>query len=273
VAKAVVAETLSLNVQHREEHSTVKYIAAHGIATEYQGKHTVIGSRHFIGDDEGRDIAIAKDAEERAEQEGNSVLYLAQEGKLVGVLLINDPLRNEAPEVIAMLRKLGVRKIYLLSRDSNRTAQRIVKTLGLDGGRGGLLPADKMFLIRELKTQGCKVAFVGDKMNDSPAMSAADVGIAMKDGADLTREVADITLKERSLYPLVIARLMLERIMKRIHTNTAAAIGLNSAFILLGLFGGGSNRGAGSQTVWLHNLTTLALSMNAMRPLIPEAKS
>jgi Cu2+-exporting ATPase len=275
VAKAVVAEALYQNVQHREEHSTVKYIAAHGIATEYQGKHTVIGSRHFVGEDERIDLAIAKDAEETAEQEGNSVLYLAQEGKLAGVLLIKDPLRDEAPEVIAMLRKLGVKKIYLLSGDSNRTARRIVNTLSLDGGRGELLPADKMFLIRELKAQGCKVAFVGDGMNDSPAMSAADVSIAMKDGADLAREVADITLKEPSLYPLVIARLMSERIMKRIRSNTAAAIGLNSAFILLGLLGGGgSNREetGSSQAVWLHNLTTLALSMNAMRPLIPEAK-
>jgi Cu2+-exporting ATPase len=278
VAKAVVAEAVSQNVQHREEHSTVKYIAAHGIATEYRGKHTVIGSRHFIGEDEGIDLAIAKDAEETAEGEGDSILYLAQEGKLAGVLLIKDPLRDEAPEVIAMLRKLGIKKIYLLSGDSNRTTQRIVKALSLDGGRGELLPADKMFLIRELKAKGCKTAFVGDGMNDSPAMSAADVGIAMKDGADLAREVADITLKEPSLYPLVIARLMSERIMKRVRANTAAAIGLNSAFILLGLLdndisnAGGGNSAGSSRAVWLHNLTTLALSMNAMRPLIPEAQ-
>ncbi|MDR1903197.1 MAG: heavy metal translocating P-type ATPase [Treponema sp.] len=185
VAKAVVADAVSQNVRHREEHSTVKYIAAHGIATAYRGKHTVIGSRHFIGEDEGIDLNIAKDAVAAAEREGSSVLYLAQEGKLAGILIIKDPLRDEAAEVAVMLRKLGVKKIYLLSGDSNSTAQRIVQALSLDGGRGGLLPADKMFLVRELKEKGCKAAFVRDGMNDSPAMSAADVGIAMRDGADL----------------------------------------------------------------------------------------
>jgi Cu2+-exporting ATPase len=266
VAKAVVSEARARKVRHREEHSTVKYITAHGIATEYQGKHTIIGSRHFIGEDEGVDLSVAKKDEEAAAQDGYSILYLAQEHKLAALLLIKDPVRKEAAEVIAMLRALGIKRMYLLSGDNNNTAERIARQLSFDGGRGELLPQDKSAIVKHLRERGCRVAFAGDGMNDSPAMSAAYVGIAMKDSADLARETADITLKESSLYPLVIARLMSQKLIKRTRANTKAAIILNSAFILLGLLeksNSGSNR-----SVWLHNLTTLALSMNAMRPLL-----
>jgi P-type E1-E2 ATPase len=201
------------------------------------------------------------------------VLYLAQETTLAAILLIKDPPRDEAAEVIAMLRALGIKRFYLLSGDNKKTTERIARELSLDGWRGELLPQDKTAIIRNLRERGRKVAFVGDGMNDSPAMSAASVGIAMKDGADLARETADITLKESSLYPLVIARIIAERVMKRINTNTQAAIILNSIFILLGLLETPGTGGLGSsRSVWLHNLTTLALSMNAMRPVLTEAK-
>ena len=272
VAKAVVAEALAKNVRHKEEHSTVKYIAAHGIASEYKGKHTVIGSRHFIGEDEGVDLSIAQKDEEAAAEDGYSVLYLAQEKKLVAILLIKDPIREEAAEVVAMLRHLGIKRVYLLSGDNKSTAERIARELSLDGGRGALLPQDKTAIVKNLIERGCRVAFVGDGMNDSPAMSAANVGIAMKDGADLARETSDITLKESSLYPLVVARLISQRVMKRINTNTHAAIVLNSAFILLGLLDNSAQGNNGNtRSIWLHNLTSLALSMNAMRPLLDEA--
>jgi Cu2+-exporting ATPase len=271
VAKAVVAAARAKDVRHQEEHSTVKYIAAHGIATEYRGKHTVIGSRHFIGEDEGIDLSIARKDEEAAAKEGYSALYLARERKLAAILLIKDPVREEAPEVIAMLRALGIKRIYLLSGDSQKTAERIARELSLDGGRGELLPQDKTAIVKNLRERGCRVAFVGDGMNDSPAMSAADAGIAMKDGADLARETADITLTESSLYPLVIARLMPERVIKRIGANTLAAIVLNSVFILMGLLEAPGSGGS-SRSVWLHNLTTLALSLNAMRPVLKEAE-
>jgi Cu2+-exporting ATPase len=272
VAKAVVAAALERKVRHREEHSSVKYIAAHGIASEYRGKHTVIGSRHFIGDDEGVDLSIAEADEAAAAAEGYSVLYLAQEKKLAALLLIKDPPRAEAAEVIAMLRALGIRRIYLLSGDNKKTTRRIARSLSLDGWRGELLPGDKRVIVRELRERGCRVAFVGDGMNDSPAMSAADVGIAMKDGADLARETADISLKESSLYPLVIARVMAQRVMKRVNANTRGAILLNSIFILMGLAENSGLNAGSSRSVWLHNLTTLALSVNAMRPLLGEAR-
>jgi Cu2+-exporting ATPase len=273
VARAVVAESLAKNVRHREEHSQVKYIAAHGIATEYQGKHTVVGSRHFIGEDEGIDLSPAAKDEDQAAREGYSVLYLAQEKKLSALLLIKDPPREEAAEVIAMLRVLGIKRTYLLSGDNKKTAERIAGELSLDGGLGELLPKDKAAIVRNLRERGCKVAFVGDGMNDSPAMSAADVGISMKDGADLARETADISLKESSLYPLVIARIMAQRVMKRIRTNNRAAIWLNSIFMLMGIAENPiPGTSGGARSVWLHNLTTLGLSMNAMRPLLGEAK-
>ena len=274
VAKAVVAKALALNVRHNEEHTTVKYIAAHGIASEYQGKHTIIGSRHFIGEDEGVDISVAEDDEQKAIHEGYSVLYLAQEKKLIAILLIKDAIRPEAAEVIAMLKALGVKRMYLLSGDNQNAASRIARELKLDGGRGGLLPQDKTAIVKNLREMGCRVAFVGDGMNDSPAMSAADVGIAMKDGAELALHASDITLKESSLYPLVVARIMSQRVMKRITWNTNAAIILNSIFILMGLLEKTPPPGTSgtSRSIWLHNLTSLFLSINAMRPLLSESK-
>ena len=273
VARAVVAAALEREVKHREEHSEVKYIAAHGIATEYRGKHTVIGSRHFIGEDEGVDLSPARADEEAAAREGSSALYLAREGKLAALLLFKDPPREEAAEVIAMLRQLGIKRIYLLSGDNKKTAERVARELRLDGGLGEMLPKDKCEVIRGLRRQGCTVAFVGDGMNDAPAFFAADVGIAMKDGADLARESAAITLKEGSLYPLVAARLLASRVIRRIHSSTHAAIWLNSAFIILGLLENTTQAaGGGSRSVWLHNLTTLGLSMRALSPLLKEAR-
>jgi len=271
MAKAIVAAALARGVMHTEEHSSVKYIAAHGIATEYRGKHTVIGSRHFIGEDEGVDLSAAKEDEERAAKDGYSVLYLAQENKLAAMLLIKDPVRPEATEAVAMLRSLGIKRMYLLTGDSASAAERVSRELSLDGWRCGLLPRDKTEIVRNLRALGCKVAFVGDGMNDSPAMSAADVGIAMKDGADIACETADIALKESGLYPLVIARLISQRVMKRIDSNTRAAIVLNSIFILMGLLESPADgKASGSRSVWLHNLTSLALSMNAMRPVLKD---
>ncbi|MDR0597885.1 MAG: heavy metal translocating P-type ATPase, partial [Treponema sp.] len=266
VAKAVVKAALEQGVEHREKHSTVKYIAAHGIATEYDGRHTVIGSRHFINEDEGIDIAVSAADEAAAAAEGRSVLYLARDGRIAGLLIIDDPLREEAAEVIAMLRKLGIKRIYLLSGDNKRTTERIARSLGVDGFRGELLPQEKTYLVKALKERGCAVAVVGDGMNDSPAMSAADAGVAMKDGADLAQSVADITLKDPSLYPLVIARIMSERAIKRIRSNTVAAIGINGALTLASLLGNITT----ANSVWLHNLATLGVSLNSMRPLIRD---
>ncbi|MDR1315830.1 MAG: heavy metal translocating P-type ATPase [Spirochaetales bacterium] len=266
VAKAIVKHAVERKTEHKEEHAEVKYIVAHGIATEYRGKHTLIGSRHFISEDEGVDISPAAADEEAAARRGCSALYLARDGLLAGMICIHDPVREEAPEVIAMLRRLGIRNFVMLTGDNVRAAERVARELGIECFRGDVLPQDKAAYINLLKGKGYSVAVVGDGMNDSPALAAAGVGIAMKDGADLARNVADITLRDPSLYPLVIARLMSQGAMKRIHANTVSAIGINSLLMFLSIFGGISV----TASVWLHNLTTLGISLNSMRKLLPK---
>ncbi|MDR1306571.1 MAG: heavy metal translocating P-type ATPase [Treponema sp.] len=265
VAKSIVRYAKDRGIEHREEHNTVKYIAAHGIVTEYQGKRTVIGSRHFIREDEHIDISAAAGDEAVLGGQGKSLLYLAVDGVLAAVFVIDDPPREEAAEVVAMLRRLGLKRLYLLSGDNKSSVERIAKGLGLDSFRGELLPDEKAEIIRSLRKRGLTVAMVGDGINDSPAMAAADVGIAMKEGADLSRETADITLKSPSLYPLVIARLIAERAIGRIRTNIGLAVGINSALMLAGVLG----NSAGSTSMVLHNLSTLLLSLNSMRPFLP----
>jgi Cu2+-exporting ATPase len=264
VAKAVVRYAKERGIEHREEHASVTYIAAHGIVTDYRGKRTVIGSRHFVQEDEHIDISIAEKDEKAAAAEGKSLLYLAVDGVFAAVFVIDDPPREEGPEVIAMLRRLGIKRLYLLSGDNARTTERIAARLGMDSFRGELLPDEKTRIVQGLRARGLVVAMVGDGINDSPAMAAANVGIAMKEGADLSREVADITLKSPSLYPLVIARLVAEGAIQKIHRNIGMAVGINSALMLSGIVGNST----GGIPMLLHNLTTLALSLNSMRPLL-----
>lgn len=266
MAKAVVKHALKMDVEHQEEHSEVKYIVAHGIATKYKNEHTVIGSRHFIKDDEGIDISICEKDEIKASEEGYSVLYLARAGKLAGLLYINDPIRQEAKEVIAMLRHLGIKRFYMLTGDNKHTAARVAEELGIDSFRGEILPHEKSEIVKRLKSKGCNVAVVGDGMNDAPALSEANVGIAMKGGADLAQEVADITMLDPSLYPLVIARLTSMKAMERIKYNNISAVGINTALMFLSIIG----RFTPTASVWLHNLTTLGISLNSMRPLLPK---
>jgi Cu2+-exporting ATPase len=266
VAKAVVKYAQAMNVKHREEHSQVKYIAAHGIATLYKGKHTVIGSKHFVSEDEGIDISQASEQEEKAAKEGSSVLYLATDGKLIGVITINDPIRPEAKEAIQYLRLSGIKNIYLLSGDNKPCVKRIAQELGMDGFQAELLPEDKTVFVKKLQEAGRSIAFVGDGMNDSPALAAADVGIAMKDGAELAQNAADVVLKTSSLYSLVAARIIAQRAIKRQKNNTVTSITVNSFLILLGFLGGSFSR-----SIWLHNLTTLTITLNSMRQLLKKS--
>jgi Cu2+-exporting ATPase len=271
VAKSVVRYAKKQGIEHREEHTTVQYIAAHGIVTGYRGREpqtqlrTVIGSRHFIHEDEHIDISPAEKDEIAVSSEGKSPLYLAVDGVLAAVFVIDDPPREEAREVIEMLRRLGIKRFYLFSGDNRRSTERIAKKTGVDACRGELLPAEKTALIKSLRRRGLVTAMVGDGINDSPAMAAADAGIAMKEGADLSREVADITLKSPNLYPLVIARLVAQRAIKKINRSIGLAVGINSVLMLLSIFG----KVTGSASMILHNITTLALSLNSIRPLLP----
>lgn len=267
VAKAVVKHAVDENVEHLLEHAEVKYIVAHGIATLYQDKHTVIGSRHFICDDEKVDIAIAAADEEQAAAQGYSILYLARDNVLAGILYIYDPAREEAAEVISMLRHTGIKYIYMVTGDNQRTAKKIADELGITGFMAETLPNQKAEAVKVLQSKGRCVAVVGDGMNDSPALSVADVGIAMKGGADLAQHVADITLNDASLYPLVIARILSQRAMRRISYNNMSAISINTLLMGFGIVGALT----GTSSMWLHNLTTLGISANSMRALLPKA--
>jgi Cu2+-exporting ATPase len=266
VAKAVVRCALERKVRHKEEHSEVKYILAHGIATEYHTKHTVIGSKHFVSEDESVDVSAAAEAEQAAGASGHSLLYLAQTGVLIGVLIISDPIRPEAEETVRMLRAAGIKEFYMLTGDNTRAARRVSEKLGIENYRGELLPNEKAEIVKSLKESGRNVAVVGDGMNDSPALSYAHVGIAMKGSSDIAEQVSDITLKNESLYTLVIARLIAERSMKRIKYNNIAAVAINSVLMFLGVTGLLSTQ----SSVWLHNLTTLTISLNSMKNLLPK---
>lgn len=268
VAKAVVKHAYDEKIEHREEHSEVKYIVAHGIATQYQGEHTIIGSRHFVCDDEQIDVSVAAADEDFAAEQGLSVLYLARDGKLIGLIFIEDPIREETAEVIQMLRQTGIKNIYMFTGDNKRNATKVAAELGIENFKAEVLPHEKAELIKELKAQGKIVAMVGDGMNDSPALSVADVGISMKGGADLAQSVAEITLNSSTLYSLVVARLMSLNAIKRIRTNNLSAIGINSLLMLLGIIG----RITPATSVWMHNLTTLGISLNSMRALMPRPK-
>jgi Cu2+-exporting ATPase len=266
VAKAVVKCAIENDVEHKEEHSKVEYIAAHGIATIHNGKHTVIGSRHFISEDEGIDISIAANDEQQAANDGNSVLYLAKDNKLCGLILIADPVREDAAEVIRMLRALGIKQFYMLTGDNARAAERVANSAGIDFFKGEALPHEKAEIIKTLKAKGYNVAMVGDGMNDSPALSHAHVGIAMKGGADLAEQVSDIALRSDNLYPLVIARIMSDVAMKRIKNNNVAAVGINTALMFMSLFGILTPQ----SSIWLHNLTTIAISINSMKNVLSK---
>ena len=267
VAKAVVRHAVEHKVCHKEVHSEVKYIIAHGIATSYKDKHTVIGSRHFVHDDEEVDLSIALNDEKEAAGNGLSVLYLAQSGFLIGIILISDPIRMEAADIIAMLRVTGINNIYMLTGDNAHAAERVALELGIDHYKAEMLPNEKANIVKQLKGEGYKVAVVGDGMNDSPALSFADVGIAMKAGSDLAQQVSDITLRSDSLYSLVIARLMAQRTMARIKHNNVSAVVVNSILMLFSILGPLTPQ----SSVWLHNLTTLFISMKSMSRLLPES--
>ncbi|MBO4335505.1 MAG: heavy metal translocating P-type ATPase [Desulfovibrio sp.] len=262
VARAVVKRALKENLVHEEEHAQVEYIVAHGVASSLHGKRLLVGSRHYIESDEHVDLSpLSREIAEQAAL-GRSLLYMAEDGKLAGILAIEDPLREEAVDVIAMLREEGFKRVVMLTGDDERTARAIAQRAGIGEFRAQVLPADKAEIVKELTDQGCKVLMVGDGINDAPALSTALVGIAMIDGTDLAREVANVLLTRPDLHGLIVARRLARSTMRRIQTNFSATLMLNSLFLLGGLF----NVLPASTSAVLHNLTTLAISLNAMRP-------
>ncbi len=256
VARAVVAAAAAHGLEHRERHAEVAYIVAHGIASELDGKRIVIGSRHFVMEDERIDVACGKQEFIERKLEGLSPLYLAQDGKLVGAIGIEDPLKPGASEAVASLRAQGIRNIVMLTGDNERTAVRISAEAGITEFRANLLPEDKLAYVEELVRKGRRVIMVGDGVNDAPALSAADVGIAMGTGTAIAQEVADITLATGDLGAVVRLRELSCALMGRLDHSFAAIMGINSALLAAGIAGIIQPQ----TSALLHNGSTIALA-------------
>lgn len=264
VARAVVRAAKEEDLHHEEEHADVEYIVAHGIATHIHGKRAILGSHHFIFEDE----RIPACAEIDSEIGGDSAIYLAVDGKLAGVICIQDSPRPEAASTIAKLRELGIQNVIMLTGDSESAAKLVCEQLNIDKYYAQILPEDKAAIIEEIKAKGCTVIMVGDGINDSPALAAANVSVSMKDSSDIAREVADITLLDSDLSQLVTARLLGQNLLKRIQNNFNFIVTFNTALLILGI----GNVLSPTTSALLHNLSTLGISAASMRPCLTEKK-
>ena len=266
MAKAVVDAAREKYLDHEEMHSKVEYIVAHGISTTINGKKAIIGSYHFVFEDENSIIPEGMEEKFRHLPEEYSHLYLALEGVLAAVICIEDPLRPEAAEIIRQLKKAGLKKIVMMTGDSERTAKAIAKKVGVDEYYAEVLPEDKANFVEKEKAEGRKVIMIGDGINDSPALSAADVGIAISEGAEIAREIADITVAADDLAEILVLRMLSNRLMKRIHKNYRFIVTFNAGLILLGV--GGILQPTTSAL--LHNTSTLYIGLKSMGNLLDE---
>lgn len=264
MANAVVDAASKKGLSHEEMHTKVEYIVAHGIATSINGKRTVIGSYHFVFEDEKCVVPAGKEQLFESLPLYYSHLYLAVEGMLSAVICIEDPLRDEAAAVVTSLKKAGISKVVMMTGDSERTASVIAKKVGVDEYYAEVLPEDKAAFVEREKAKGRKVIMIGDGINDSPALSAANVGIAISDGAEIAREIADITVGSDDLYQIVTLKYISNALMKRIKSNYRKIVGFNSGLIALGVAGVLPP----TTTALLHNGSTILISVNSMKNLL-----
>lgn len=266
MAKAVVNAAKEKNLDHEEMHSKVEYVVAHGISSKINDKKVVIGSHHFVFEDEKVQIPAGKEELFHSLPEDQSHLYLAIDGVLEAVILVQDPLREEAAKVVRELRKCGLTKIVMMTGDSERTARSIAAQVGVDQYFSEVLPEDKARFCEEEKVAGRKVIMIGDGINDSPALSAANVGIAISDGAEIAREIADVTVGADNLQELVTLRKLSQALMKRIGWNYRTIVGFNAGLIALGVTG----VIVPTTSALLHNTSTLVIGLKSMQPLLGE---
>ena len=269
MANAVVRAAKERGISHEEMHSEVEYIVAHGIASRVGGERVVIGSYHFVFEDEKCTIPTAEQQKFDALKPAYSHLYMAASGQLVGVICISDPLRPEAAAVLNGLRALGIRNTVMMTGDSERTAAAIAKQVGVDRFFAEVLPEDKANFVQQAKAEGHTVVMIGDGINDSPALSAADIGIAINSGAAIAREIADVTIKADSLEELVALKAIANSLQKRVHANYRFVLTFNSALIALGALGILQP----ASSAMLHNLSTIGISLKSMTNLLPENRA
>ena len=268
VANAVVNAANERGIAHLEEHTEVNYVVAHGISTTLHGKKAIIGSKHFVVEDEH--ITVTDEQEELINEKSGacSVLYLAIGDELVGVLCISDPPRDDAKDAIAELKSLGINNIVMLTGDSYKAAKTTAEQLGITEYKYQVLPEDKHKYIEDLKDKGHCVIMVGDGINDTPALAAANVSVAMNDASDIARETADITIKDSSLNQLARVRILSKELMERIHKNYRFILGFNSSLLLLGFMGVITP----SLSALLHNASTMMICAKSMTPLSDKKK-
>lgn len=266
VANAVVIAAAQRGLSHIEEHTQVNYIVAHGISTTLHGKRAVIGSKHFVVEDEN--VEITQEQQEKINEKSGacSVLYLAVGGELIGVLCISDPPRKEAKKAIELLKSHGIKNVVMLTGDSFKAAKATAEMLGITEYKYQVLPEQKHGYVERLKSDGNKVIMVGDGINDTPALAAADVSVAMSDASDIARETADITITNSDITELVRIRILSELLMRRINKNYRFIIGFNSALMLSGLIGIITP----SLSALLHNASTMLICAKSMSPLIDD---
>ena len=264
MARAVVEAAKKRKLHHEEMHSKVEYIVAHGISSYIEERRVIVGSRHFVFEDEK--CRIRPEYQQRFEElpEEYSHLYLAVDGELAAVICVEDPLREEAKAVIQLLREAGISKIVMMTGDSEKTAASIAQRVGVDEYYSEVLPEDKADFIEREKAAGRKVVMIGDGINDSPALSASDAGIAVSGGAVLAREIADIMIEAEDLHEIVMLKYLSDAMMRRIHKNYKEIIGINSGLIVLGVAGWIQP----TASALLHNMSTLTISLNSMRSLL-----
>ena len=264
MARAIVKGAENRGVVHAEEHAEVNYIVAHGIATTLHGERAVIGSRHFVCEDEG--VVISDEQQSRIDENSgaSSVIYLAVGGELAGVLCINDPPRAEAAHAVALMKKCGIENVVMLTGDSRAAAEKIAQQLGITEVHAQVLPEDKHSHVERLKEQGRCVIMVGDGINDAPALAAADVSVAMSDASDIAKETADITLRGADLTELAVLRKLSEQLMERINSNYRFILTFNTALLALGFVGVITP----SLSALLHNGSTIAICVKSMTPLL-----
>ncbi len=266
MANAVVEEAKVRGLSHEEYHSQVQYVVAHGISSMVEGRKVLIGSAHFVFEDEGCRVPAGEETKFDTLPEEYSHLYLCIAGELAAVICIFDPLRKEARDAVQALHDCGIRKVVMMTGDNRRTAEAVARQVGVDAVFAEVLPEDKAAFIREEKAKGHTVIMVGDGVNDSPALSEADAGIAISTGAAIAREIADITIASEDLFELVTLRRLGEALMARIHRNYRFIVGFNFSLIVLGVAGVLPP----TTSALLHNMSTLGISLKSMTDLLPD---
>ena len=268
MANAVVNEAKARGLDHEEYHSRVEYVVAHGISSSVNGEKVIIGSAHFVFEDEGCAVPAGEEEKFASLPPEYSHLYLCVSGSLAAVICVSDPLRAEAAEVIRALHECGIPHTVMMTGDNRATAAAVAAQVGVDEFRAEVLPQDKAEYIRRARAEGHTVIMIGDGVNDSPALSEADVGIAINTGAAIAREIADITVSSESLWELVTLRRLSTALMARIHRNYRTIVGFNLGLILFGVAG----ILPPTTSALLHNASTLLISLRSMTDLLGDGQ-